>query len=146
MGKLLDIDATAWTAPRRRSRLRRRHAAPTPRTSLFGECLAGQSHRMLGPNKFTPPRMDDECARRADLIIANLIEQITLDEQPEILMPMRKGYCSWNNIYEVGDLCIGRIAGRTASAQITYHHNNVGMGIQFASVCKRVIDIAKERA
>ena len=82
---------------------------------------------------------------KADLIVANLIEQIRLDEQPEILMPMRKGYVSWNNICELGDLCIGRVAARTASAQIMYHHNNVGIGIQFASVCKRVIEIARKK-
>jgi len=61
------------------------------------------------------------------------------------MMPMRQGYVSLNNIHEVSDLCIRRIAGRTASAQITYHHNNVGMGIQFASACLRMIEIARKK-
>jgi alanine dehydrogenase len=115
---------------------------------LFGKWLSEGCHviGMVGADKFDARReLDDEVARRSDLIIANSIDQISLDDQFEILAPIRKGFASWSSIYEVSDLCIGRIPGRTASAQITYHHNNVGMGIQFGAVCKRIIEIARAK-
>ena len=115
---------------------------------LFREWLSPGCHvvGMVGTGKFTRRReLDDEVAKSAELIVANSIEQIEIDEQPEIIMPVRKGYISWNNIYEIGDLCIGKIPGRAASAQIAYHHDNVVMGNQFAGLCKRMIELARER-
>jgi ornithine cyclodeaminase/alanine dehydrogenase-like protein (mu-crystallin family) len=115
---------------------------------IFGRWLAEGTHvvSMVGASKFDGRReIDDIVSQRSELVLVNLREQIELDQQADILSPLRKGYISWDNIYDLGELCIGAHRGRTSSSQITLHSNNVGMGIQFASVCKRVLEIARER-
>ena len=114
----------------------------------FGRWLSDGAHviSMVGASKFDGRReIDDETVRRSEVIVVNLREQVEPDQQADILMPLRRGYTSWDNIQELGELCIGAARGRTSSSQITLHSNNVGMGIQFASVCKRVLEIARER-
>lgn len=115
---------------------------------IKGEWLEEGVHicGMIGAPQFDARReLDDEVGRRADIIVANSISQLKQDLQPEIVNPIRKGYLTWEHVHELSDLCIGKFPGRMGMKQITWHSNNVGMGVQFAAVCKRAIDVARER-
>jgi alanine dehydrogenase len=150
MGKRLNINAEAVSRPEDCV-----HGAQIVVTAtnasepvLFGRWLEPASHviSIVSGSRFDRRREhDDEVVQRADVVVVNLREQIMLDEQPELLSPIRKGYTTLDRIYELGDLCVGKMPGRSAADQITLHNNNTGMGIQFASLCKRVIELARSR-
>ncbi|MCX7310366.1 MAG: ornithine cyclodeaminase family protein [Alphaproteobacteria bacterium] len=151
IGELLNIDAKPVDSARECAKGSHVLIAATNTNDpiIHGEWLEPGMHIVtnLGGDKQFGQRREihDEVVQRASFVVVNSKEQIVLDQKTDIIAPLRRGYITWDNIFEVGDLCIGHMPGRTAESQITLHSNNCGMGIQFASVCKRVIEIARER-
>jgi ornithine cyclodeaminase/alanine dehydrogenase-like protein (mu-crystallin family) len=114
-----------------------------------GQWLEPGTHvnTMIGSDYFLPRReTDDTTVLRSDLIVVNSKESVRLDKQPELYPHLRKGTLNWGDIYEVGELLVKRnIHGRSTSKQITYHNNNVGMGIQFAALGRLIYERAKQK-
>ncbi len=114
-----------------------------------GDWLEEGAHvnTLIGSDYFFARRETDEkTVLKSDIIVVNSRASIRLDRQPELYPLLRRGILDWGDIFEIGDLLVKKnIHGRSSSKQITYHNNNVGMGIQFAAVGRLIYEKAKEK-
>lgn len=112
-----------------------------------GDWLEPGTHvnTMIGSDYFLARReTDDKTVLRSDLIVVNSRASVKLDKQPELYPHLTRGTLSWDDIYEVGELLVKKnLHGRSSRDQITYHNNNVGMGIQFAAMGRMIYERAK---
>jgi ornithine cyclodeaminase/alanine dehydrogenase-like protein (mu-crystallin family) len=67
-----------------------------------------------------------------------------LDQSPDIWEAAQKGIKGWDQIHEIQDLLVGRVAGRTSEEQITVFNNNTGAGTQFAALGSAVVKRARD--
>jgi len=93
----------------------------------------------------TRRELDDTTFDRADRIIVFSREQVHHDKQDDILGPVHRGRLAFDDIRELGELLLGTAPGRAAENDLTVFANNTGMGIQFAAVGARVLELAAER-
>ena len=93
----------------------------------------------------TPIDIDGEVARRAAVIVVNSCEHDAEDLAGDAPLGSEPSGLTEADVTELSALVLGRGQGRTDDRQITYHNNNVGMGIQFAAICRRMLDLAREK-
>ena len=91
-----------------------------------------------------PREFDDTAIRRSAFVVVCSKQQITHDDQREILDPLEKGYTSWEKIYELADVVTGKFPGRNSPDDILFYHSNAGNGIQFATVGYKAYEAAKQ--
>jgi ornithine cyclodeaminase len=89
--------------------------------------------------------LDDTTFDRAARIVVLSREQVHHDRQEDILGPVRRGRLAFDDIRELGELLLGRAAGRGGRDDITVFANNTGMGVQFAAVGARALELAAAR-
>ncbi len=61
------------------------------------------------------------------------------------VMNRRSRQLNWESMIELGELLNQRARGRQDAADITYHVNNVGLGMQFAAAGARILAQAREK-
>jgi ornithine cyclodeaminase len=89
--------------------------------------------------------LDDATFDRAGRIVVLSREQVHHDKQDDILGPVHRGRLTFDDIRELGEVLLGVAPGRGSADDITVFANNTGMGIQFAAVCARALQLAEER-
>jgi alanine dehydrogenase len=89
--------------------------------------------------------LDDTTFDRADRIVVFSREQVHHDNQIDILGPVERGRVAWDDIAEIGDVLVDPSPARKNADEITIFANNTGMGIQFAAVGSRILELAEER-
>ena len=88
--------------------------------------------------------LDDAAVAKCDVVVVTSREQAIYDEQPDIYGCVQKGILSWDRIQELSELVSGKVPGRSDPSQITLFNNNVGMGIQFAALGAKVLELAEQ--
>lgn len=84
--------------------------------------------------------LDDEAYARANVVLVLSREQIEHDNQVDLKHAIALG----KPVHELGELLLDVTLGRTDPSQITIFANNTGMGVQFAAVGARVLELAKK--
>ncbi len=87
---------------------------------------------------------DDELVRRADVIVVNHVESVTMEKQAGLYDPIQQGIITEDDIHALGAVLTGAHPGRTSDDQITYHFNNNGTAAADMALAKIVFDRAKE--
>jgi ornithine cyclodeaminase/alanine dehydrogenase-like protein (mu-crystallin family) len=95
---------------------------------------------------------------RVDTIVVNvrpfgggkdLIHDFVLGGQKPLtigkIMNRRARRLDWDSMAELGELLNGRAKGRRSARDITYHVNNVGLGMQFAAAGARILEEARKK-
>jgi alanine dehydrogenase len=81
----------------------------------------------------TRREVDRTTFARAAAIIVNSWESVVANRQIELLEPIELGLVKRENVYELGDVVIGKVKPRQQADSILYYKNNTGLAIQFAA-------------
>lgn len=125
--KDMDILVTATTS---------RHAV------LDGQWLAPGTHiNAIGSNALNRAELDPVAIRRADTIVADSVEQSRI-EAGDFVAALEQGILSWERVWELSDVVVGRQTGRDSAESITLF-KSLGLAIEDLAVAARVLDRAR---
>ncbi len=100
----------------------------------------GQHINAVGSNALSRREIDLETVRRSDVIVVDSVD-VARGECGDLLPAIELGLIHWEHIADLGDVLLGRRAGRTSSRQITLFESH-GMGLLDLYASKYVLDVA----
>lgn len=104
---------------------------------------AGTHINAAGSNALIRQELSEAAVRRSSLITVDAVPT-ALAEAGDLLPLLEKGRLQARQLVELGDVIIGRHAGRQDAAEITLFESQ-GMAIQDLAVALRVLEVAKAK-
>jgi alanine dehydrogenase len=89
--------------------------------------------------------VDDTTVDRADVIVANSVEQAQEYEQGDFYLPVQKGIVDWEDFVPLREVVVGNRPGRTSDEQIILYKNNVGEGITDVALATKTWEKVNEQ-
>lgn len=120
-------------------------AATTSHTPVFDGSLVAPGAHVTGVGSFTAEmrEVDTALVRRARVIVDQ--REAVLAEAGDIAGPIADGVVDESVMAaELGDVVLGRAAGRTSPSEITFF-KSVGNAIQDVAVAARVLSVAEQK-
>ena len=93
-----------------------------------------------GSNLLQKREIDSAVIRRATRIVVESIEQAQL-EAGDLFQPIDSGHLHWNQVHELGDILLGRLAGRETAEEINLF-KSVGLGLQDMALAAKIYEAA----
>ena len=111
---------------------------------LRGEWLSQGTHvNAAGANHWMRRELDDEAVRRANVIVADDLDQAKM-ECGDLIYPIERGLLRWNRVRNLSEVIVGRAPGRTGDEDITLFESQ-GLALEDIAAGIRVYQLAKER-
>lgn len=120
-------------------------AATTSSTPVVeGRWIAAGAHiNAIGANFPQKRELDTDAVLRADLIVADSVEQ-SHEESGDLIQAFAGDEAKWNSVKELADVVAGKAPGRTSASQITLFKSN-GIATEDIAVAGKVFELARER-
>ena len=111
---------------------------------LHGGWLAPGTHiNAAGCNVISHREIDVETVRRADLVVADSVEQARR-EAGDLLPAVDQGVIAWQQVRELADIVAGNVVGRTTADEITLFESQ-GVAVEDVTAAAVVYRRAVER-
>lgn len=120
-------------------------AATTSSTPVVeGRWISPAAHiNAIGANFPQKRELDTDAVLRADLIVADSVEQ-SREESGDLIQAFAGDESKWKSVRELADVVAGKTPGRTNASQVTLFKSN-GIATEDIAVAEKIFELARER-